>query len=207
MRIRLTSLVFSSLTLFGFHSAAFSWTVDTIDGSVSVEKNGTTSKLDQDVEFAPGQTLITGPEASVTVKEDDNQIVLSPGTRFLFEKAADREKKQLGVFKVLSGRAHLTVTTKESAKDYPYQFKTSLLTATTHGTEISVLAGVGGLAEDRVDALNGAARVVVISNGGKTVEVTNGLEYYKTPESPGATRLITPEENRILPHHGGGSHH
>jgi hypothetical protein len=206
MRIRLTSLIFSGLTLFGFHSAAVAWTVDSIDGNVSVEKNGTTVKLDQDVEFVPGQTLITGPEASVTVKEDDNQIVLSPGTRFLFEKSADRGKKQLGVFKVLSGRAHLTVTTKESSKDYPYQFKTSSLTATTHGTEISVSAG-GGASEDRIDALNGAARVVDNSNGGKTVEVTNGLEYYKAPDSPGATRFITPEENKVMPHHGGGSHH
>ena len=186
------------LLLLIFHSTqSLAWKSESVDGEVSVEKDGASGKFSQNSDLVPGQALTIGKETTLVLKEGESELTLSPETTIQLESSPDREKKQPGLFKILSGQIHLKTAPNGKSEADSYQFQTPSLLVTTRGQELLIGVEKAGAKEEKVLALEGASRVVVTNPPSEQpTDVASGMGYFKSPGSEGVTRLISPEELR-----------
>jgi len=173
----LTQLVLMSLVQ-SFSSVAYPWTIDKVQGGVTLSSKGKKTPAAEKVALKKGDVLETAADGKILLRDGESEIWLASSTRMSVHKLTDADREAMGRLDLATGQMRAKFKKPLGPQAYPYEVKTKSLIVGVRGTEFFV--SVAG-SDEQVTTLEGLVRVSSARSAAESWDVAAGHGLFVKP--------------------------
>ena len=172
--------------------SANAWTVRQVQGIASLQIDGQFQPLKAGLALQPDQTIVTGKDGRVQLREGNSEIWISSSTEFKLGGATvDVAKKKLVLLEVLRGKVRARFQKLPDETESPFKVKMRTVVCGVRGTEFFAAVGTE---DEKVCTLEGHVVVTKLDDENTKWELPVGKGLFLTKGQTPEVKETSPNQ-------------